>query len=120
MLTMYGIKNCDTVKKACAWLTLHNIEFQFHDLRKDGLSEALVQQWLEKLGFAALINKKGTTWRQLADKEKNITHNALALTLMLAKPTLIKRPIVTTNEHIYVGFTPAYYQEIFNADQNRC
>ncbi len=70
MITVYGIKNCDTVKKVCNWLTKNNIDYQFHDFRKDGLTQAKVKQWSGKVDWEVLLNRRGTTWRKLSDDEK--------------------------------------------------
>lgn len=112
MLTLYGIKNCDTVKKARLWLEAHDIEYQYHDFRQDGLEEKLLQSWIEKLGRDTLINKRSTTWRNLSDKDKNISSNTHAVKLLLANPTLIKRPVVQKDKKILVGFKEIEFSTI--------
>ncbi len=112
MLTLYGIKNCDTVKKARRWLEDHDIDYQFHDFRQDGLAKTLLNSWLEQLGWEAIVNKRSTTWRNLSDKEKEITTNAQAAKLLLANPTLIKRPVVEKNKTLLVGFKEAEFKTL--------
>ena len=94
MLTLYGIKNCDTVKKARHWLEAHGIAYQFHDFRQDGLEQKRLQSWIKALGWEAIVNKRSTTWRNLADKDKAISDAQQAVKLLLANPTLIKRPVL--------------------------
>ena len=113
MVTVYGIKNCDTVKKACNWLSQNNIEFQFHDFRKDGLTQTRVEQWLNLVEWETLLNRRGTTWRKLSEKEKDSINKQRAAKLMTAQPTLIKRPVIEVNEEIVVGFSPETYQTLF-------
>lgn len=109
MTTLYGIKNCDTVKKARAWLDEKNIPHQFHDFRKDGLTAALLQQWESTLGWEALLNRRGTTWRRLEESQREGVDREKALELMLAQPSLIKRPVLVTAEKTLIGFSPDYY-----------
>ena len=98
MLTLYGIKNCDTVKKARRWLDNQGVDYQFHDFRQDGLDKKLLDSWLKQLGWEAIVNKRSTTWRNLSDKEKDISSNAQAAKLLLANPTLIKRPVIQNSK----------------------
>ena len=112
MLTLYGIKNCDTVKKARRWLEDHGIEYQFHDFRQDGLDKKQLSVWVEQLGWEAVVNKRSTTWRNLSDKDKGLTTNTQAVKLLSANPTLIKRPIVEKNKTLFVGFKEAEFQKI--------
>ena len=104
MLTLYGIKNCDTVKKARRWLEDHGINYQFHDFRQDGLEQEQLQNWIKKLGWEALVNKRSTTWRNFSEKEKTISNEQQAIKLLLANPTLIKRPVVENKKIVLVGF----------------
>jgi arsenate reductase len=121
-ITLYGIPNCDTVKKARGWLQEHQGDFVFHDFKKNGLDRSTVEQWLTQVGLDLLINRKGTTWRALSDEQKaSATDTEQAISLMLASPSLIKRPVlhVTSGENsgihsISVGFSPAQYHSIFN------
>lgn len=113
MTTIYGIKNCDTVKKARQWLDSHKVSYVFHDFRKDGLEQSKVIQWLEKVGADALINKRGTTWKQLAEPEKmQLTDNG-NVDVICNNPTLIKRPVIETGRKVVVGFKESDYQTLF-------
>jgi len=113
---IYGIKNCDTVKKARAWLTQRGIDYRFVDVREDGISQAQVAQWIERLGAETLINKRSTTWKQLdAEQQSAINSPANAAKLILAQPTLIKRPLLETGEHVGTGFKAADYIHIFSS-----
>lgn len=112
MLTLYGIKNCDTVKKARAWLESHGVDYQFHDLRQDGLTKTELGRWLKQLGRDTLINKRSTTWRNLSEQDKTINSDAQAIKLLLAQPTLIKRPVLENKQQILVGFNPKDYAQL--------
>jgi len=112
MLTLYGIKNCDTVKKARRWLEEHEVEYQFHDFRQDGLDKKLLSSWVESLGWEKVVNKRSTTWRNLSDKEKEISTNAQAVKLLAINPTLIKRPVVQDNKNLLLGFKEAEYNKL--------
>lgn len=95
MLTMYGIKNCDTIKKARRWLEAHQIEYRFHDYRADGLERAQLDTFIAELGWQALLNTRGTTWRKLDESLRNSIDNAdAAAALMLEMPAIIKRPLL--------------------------
>jgi Spx/MgsR family transcriptional regulator len=111
MITLYGIPNCDTVKKARAWLNDHGAVHDFHDFKKQGVPEAALDQWLTQLGWEALVNRKGTTWRKLDEATRAaVIDAASARALMLAHPSLIKRPLVQWSprpEAVTVGFDPA-------------
>ncbi|MBA3581741.1 MAG: ArsC family reductase [Gammaproteobacteria bacterium] len=112
MLKIYGIPNCDTVKKARAWLETNGVEYQFHDFKKDGLSEAQLEKWLKIIGWQILLNKRGTTYRQLPDKEKLALNEDKVKKLMLIQPALIKRPVVETDKTTFVGFNEADFKAI--------
>lgn len=112
MLTLYGIKNCDTVKKARHWLEDHGVEYQFHDFHQDGLDKKLLSNWVEQLGWEAVVNKRSTTWRNLSDKDKELSSNQQAIKLLLANPTLIKRPITQSSKILLVGFKEEEYKKI--------
>lgn len=107
MLSVYGIKNCDTVKKALKWLDAQGIAYTFHDFRANGLSDADVKRWIDALGWESLLNRRSTTWRELPDPQKKNLDADTALTLMVAHPTLIKRPVFEGNGLILNGFTDA-------------
>lgn len=111
--TLYGIKNCDTVKTARKWLEGHAIEYTFHDFRGDGLTLAQAQAWLDELGADTLINKRGTTWRQLDAKTRDSINTNTAASLLVANPTLIKRPVLDIGNQRVVGFSADNYSELF-------
>ncbi|MYM63200.1 ArsC family reductase [Pseudomaricurvus sp. HS19] len=113
MTTLYGISNCDTVKKARQWLEQNGIDYRFHDFRKDGLDQARVQGWVEQLGWETLVNKRSTTWKELDDASKAGLNADTAAALVTANPTLIKRPLLEHDNHTGVGFKAADYDAIF-------
>ena len=113
MTTLYGIPNCDTVKKARKWLAEQNIEHDFHDFRKDGLSDELLTSLLEKATWEQLFNKRSTSFRNLADDIKNNLNETTAKAAMLAEPTLIKRPVTLVNEQVVVGFKADIFADKF-------
>jgi len=104
-MKLYGIRNCDTVRKARKWLDEHGIAYEFHDFRKDGLSEELLSRWETALGWEALINRRGTTWRGLPEDVRNSMDAASAHRVMLENPSIIKRPVVEHNGHVSIGFS---------------
>ncbi len=107
MLTLYGIPNCDTVKKSRAWLTEHGIAYTFYDFKKQGVPAGELATWVAALGWEALVNKKGTTWRKLdAATQAAITDAPSAQALMLREPSVIKRPVATHADKISAGFAP--------------
>ena len=114
MITLYGIKNCDTVKKARVWLELHGVEYQFHDFRVDGLEREAVQAWLTELGWQNLVNKRSTSWKALDERLRNDMDEQSALAAIMQQPTLIKRPLLDTGHERFTGFSAANYQKIFN------
>lgn len=114
MVTLFGIKNCDTVKKARQWLEQNGVEHQFHDFREDGINSEQVNNWLKELGWQTLINKRSTSWKQLDPAQREAMDNALAATAIMAQPTLIKRPLLDLGDKRSVGFKAADYQALFN------
>ena len=104
-LTVYGIPNCDTVKKARVWLGDKGQDFAFHDFRKDGLSAEMVARWLAHVPMEKLLNKRGTSWRKLSDADKANEDAAHLVALMVETPTLIKRPVMEAGDQVTVGFT---------------
>ncbi|MCF2946745.1 ArsC family reductase [Paraglaciecola aquimarina] len=114
MTTLYGIKNCDTIKKAKAWLNDNNIDFNFHDYRQDGLELDWLTTTEQKLGWEVLLNKRGTTFRQLSEVQKQQLDKESAIQLMLEQPAMIKRPVLIYKGQYFIGFKAPQYQEIFS------
>ncbi len=112
MITLYGIKSCDTVKKARGWLEQHHGDYRFHDLRLDGLEATRLRRWVKTLGWETLLNTRGSTWRQLPDADKRNLNATSAAQLMLAHPTLIKRPVLENGTEVMVGFNVAAYSKL--------
>ncbi|MBC3874307.1 ArsC family reductase [Undibacterium flavidum] len=117
-ITLFGIPNCDTVKKARTWLEQQSIPFAFHNFKKDGLTAEQIEIWLQRIELDTLINRKGTTWRALSEIQKSEANNrANAIALMLENPSVIKRPVLQINDdkltHVGVGFNEQQYQTIF-------
>ncbi|QND65895.1 ArsC family reductase [Mesorhizobium loti] len=110
-ITMYGIATCDTVKKARVWLEGHDVAYRFHDFRAEGLDARRLDGWAGKVGWEKLLNKASTTFRELADKDKQGLDEKKAKALMLAKPTMIKRPVLEQGDRILVGFKPDVYAQ---------
>ena len=106
-MVIYGIPNCDTVKKARKWLEGEGKSHDFHDFRKDGVDENQVALWLSKAGADTLVNKKSTTWRQLDEEQKVLNNDVETVQLLVANPTLIKRPVIENGDELLVGFTDA-------------
>lgn len=115
--TIYGIKNCGTMKKAFAWLDAHGIAYRFHDYRKAGIDAATLERWCDKLGWQTLVNTRGTTWRRLDEREKVVADTRGAIALMSAHPSLIRRPVVeTASSEVLAGFDPARLAATFGID----
>ena len=109
-LTIYGIKNCDTMKKARGWLDQRGVTYQFHDYKVAGIDKGKLEDWAKKVGWERLLNKAGTTFRKLPDKDKGGLTEAKAIKLMLAQPSLIKRPVLElSGSKLLVGFKPEQY-----------
>lgn len=115
MITVYGIKNCDTCRKARKWLEAEGIAHSFHDFRADGLDEATVAGWLSELGDEALVNRRGTTWRNLSEAERKRAEGSGAAALIAANPTLIKRPVFDLGTRRLVGFAKDTQAALSNA-----
>jgi arsenate reductase len=113
MITLYGISNCDTVRKSQKWLIAHNIEFTFHDFKKQGLSPALLTSFSQKRDWAELFNKRSTTFRQLPDEVKNNLTDQAMFDAILASPTLLKRPLLLLGDTLHLGFKENQYQDLF-------
>ena len=113
-MKVYGIPNCDTVKKARTWLESHGIQYEFHDYKKHGVDAALLAKWMKAVGWETVVNRKGVTWRKLSDAEKAaVTDDASAIKLLLEKPSAIKRPAFEHQDKLVLGFDPAVYAEVF-------
>ena len=115
MVVMYGIKNCDTIKKARRWLEAHQIDYRFHDYRADGLDRAQLDTFIAELGWQALLNTRGTTWRKLDESLRNSIDNAdAAAALMLEMPAIIKRPLLCApGQPMLLGFSETLYSDFF-------
>ncbi|MBA3880313.1 MAG: ArsC family reductase [Sphingobium sp.] len=109
MTTIYGIKTCDTVRKARAWLDAHGIAHRFHDYRAEGIDAARLRGWADVLGWEKLLNRGGPSFRNLPDADKADLDEAKAIALMLANPTLIKRPVLEAGDALLLGFKPDEY-----------
>jgi arsenate reductase len=112
-VTIYGIPNCDAMKKARAWLDGHGVSYEFHDYRANGLERDRLKGWVGKVGWERLLNKASTTFRALSEKDKAAIDEARAITLMLAQPTMIKRPVLDKGGTLTVGFKPDVYAAVF-------
>jgi arsenate reductase len=108
-ITIYGIKNCDTMKKARAWLDSHGVAYDFHDYKSAGIAKAKLKQWSDQLGWETLLNRAGTTFRKLPDADKEGLNENKALALMLAQPSMIKRPVLDAGGKLLLGFKPEIY-----------
>ena len=113
-MILYGIKNCDTVRKARRWCDTNDVAITCHDFRADGLAEATVQRWLNSVSWEALLNKRSTSWRQLDEPRKEQLNQENAIALMLENPTLIKRPVLDDGTSCLVGFNEADYAAKFS------
>lgn len=114
MTVLYGIPNCDTVKKARRWLDERGISYRFHDFRRDGLSADQVQQWLSKVGVDNLINKRSTTWKNLSPELRESLTEKSAIAIILEQPTLIKRPLLDLAGNFHLGFKADSYEALFS------
>lgn len=112
--TVFGIRNCDTMKKAMAWLDAQGIEYDFHDYRRDGVPAERLAAWAQRLGWESLANKRGTTWRRIPQADREGLDEAGALRLLAAHPGAIRRPVLACGSRILVGFDPAQYARVFS------
>jgi arsenate reductase (glutaredoxin) len=110
-MTIYGIPNCDTMKKARAWLDSHGIAYDFHDYKKSGIDRQRLETWSKRVGWEVLLNRAGTTFRKLPEADKHGVSEHKAIALMLAQPSLIKRPVLDIGGKLLVGFKPETYAE---------
>ena len=111
--TIYGIPNCDTMKKARVWLDQHGVEYRFHNYKADGIDEATLRRWVDQVGWEKLLNRAGTTFRKLDEADRQDIDADKAIRLMQAQPSLIKRPVLDRDGTLTVGFKPEAYAEIF-------
>jgi len=109
-ITIYGIKNCDTMKKARAWLDKHDVVYAFHDYKSEGIDRDRLERWAGVVGWETLLNRAGTTFRKLSDKDKTSVTEKKAIALMLDQPSMIKRPVLEVKGKLIVGFKPETYQ----------
>jgi Spx/MgsR family transcriptional regulator len=115
-ITIYGIKNCDTMKKARAWLDKQGVAYDFHDYKAAGVERERLERWVKKVGWETLLNRAGTTFRKLPDKDKQVSDAKQAIALMLAQPSMIKRPVLDLGrDRLVVGFKPELYQDAVGA-----
>ena len=112
-VTIYGIRNCDTMKKVRAWLDKRGVDYVFHDYKTNGIESGRLESWSKKAGWESLLNKTGTTFRKLPDKDKNGITEKKAIALMLAHPSMIKRPVLDIDGKLLVGFKPEDYAKNF-------
>jgi Spx/MgsR family transcriptional regulator len=113
-VTIYGIKNCDTMKKARTWLEDHGVDYRFHDYKAAGIDRARLEGWVEQLGWETLFNRAGTTFRKLPDAARDDLDQGRAIALMLDQPSMIKRPVLERDGTLLVGFKPEVYQAAFH------
>jgi arsenate reductase len=112
-VTIYGIRNCDTMKKAFAWLDAHGVDCAFHDYKKSGVERAQLERWCKAAGWEKVLNRAGTTLRKLPNEAKEGLDERKAMALMLEQPSMIKRPILETGKAIETGFAPERYASLF-------
>lgn len=116
--TLYGIKNCDTMKKARAWLDVHDIPYVFHDYKIEGIDKAKLREWIEAVGWEPLLNRTGTTFRKLPDAAKQDIDERRAIALMLEQPSMIKRPVFERGRKLVIGFSPEKYAALKREKEN--
>jgi arsenate reductase len=113
MTTLYGIKNCDTIKRARAWLESHGVDYTFHDYKRDGVDPRRLDRWARSVGWETLVNRAGTTFRKLPPAETADLDERKALRLLAEHPSMIKRPVLELGEQVVVGFKPEIYARLF-------
>ena len=111
--TIYGIKNCDTMQKAFAWLEQHGVAYSFHDYKKAGVTKAQLLKWCKAAGWETVLNRAGTTFKKLPEGDRADLTQEKAIALMAAQPSMIKRPVLETGSKIEIGFKPERYAEVF-------
>jgi Spx/MgsR family transcriptional regulator len=112
-ITLFGIRNCDTMKKAWTWLDEHGLAYAFHDYKKEGIDRGRLEAWARQVGWERLLNRAGTTFKKLPDTDRQTVDESKAIALMLVQPSMIKRPVLEADGHLLVGFTPAEYAAAF-------
>ena len=112
MIKLYGIPNCDTMKKARRWLEANGVDYDFHDYKKLGVPENNLKAWVQKAGWETILNKRGTTWRKLDDELKHNIDNKSAIKIMLDNPSIIKRPVLESNQLLLIGFKEDEYRQL--------
>jgi Spx/MgsR family transcriptional regulator len=112
MIKMYGIPNCNTIKKAKDALTAQGVDFEFHNYKKEGIDTATLESWCNQVGWKTLLNQRGTTWRKLSAEDKADINQSKAIALMCVYPSMIKRPVLVVDDKIIVGFDEAVYAEL--------
>ena len=113
-ITIYGIKSCDTMKKARAWLDERGVAYAFHDYKAEGIDKASLERWAKAVGWEILLNRAGTTFRKLPERERENVTEKKAITLMLEQPSMIKRPVLDVGGKLTVGFKPEVYAKVFS------
>ena len=111
-ITIFGIKNCDSCRKARKWLEEHDVEYTFHDLREDGLEIQMLERWSDRIDWLRIVNARSKTWRELPKTTRTGMTKDKALAVMLKHPTLVKRPVLESRDFILLGFTPEHYEQI--------
>ena len=111
-ITIYGIRNCDTMKKARAWLEAHGVDYDFHDYKIEGIDRATLEKWTRTVGWEVLLNRAGTTFRRLPDDAKQDIDERKAIKLMLEQPSMIKRPVIERGKSLLIGFSEERYSAI--------
>jgi len=112
MITVYGIPNCDTIKKARKWLEANGVEYEFHDYKKKGVPEKKLIAWVKKAGWGHVLNKRSTTWRKLDDTARDNIDETRAVKIMLDYPSIIKRPVLESGDTLLIGFNDTDYQQL--------
>ncbi len=113
MVTVFGIRNCDTIRKARRWLDGQGVEYSFHDVRSDGLSRTQLESWVKTLGWENLLNRRGTTWRKLPEAVRDNIDQRAAVKLMLEQPAMIKRPVLDLGNSMHLGFSEGTWSDLF-------
>jgi arsenate reductase (glutaredoxin) len=114
MVRLYGIPNCDTMKKARRWLEEHGVDYQFHDYKREGVDETRLRRWARQVGWETLLNRRGMMWRKLDEATKADLNQASAIRIMVRTPSIIKRPVLEYGKNLHVGFSAEEYAKIFN------